>query len=89
MNDPEVTMPDANTNLIAHSKALEAAGAAIKLVMRVPAALKPIADQTVIRERIPEGGRMAGGRPEADDSSRNPSRCYDMSHGRPNPDHRR
>jgi len=33
MNDPEVTMSNAfaNTNLIAHSKALEAAGTAIKL----------------------------------------------------------
>ncbi len=49
MNDPEVTMPDvlANTDLIAHSKALEAAGTAIKLVMRVPAPLKPIADQVI------------------------------------------
>ena len=39
MNDPEVTMSDAakNTNLVAHSKAIEAAGIAIKLVMRVPA----------------------------------------------------
>jgi len=49
MNDPEVTMPDAlaNTDLIARSKALEAAGTAIKLVMRVPAPLKPIADQVI------------------------------------------
>jgi four helix bundle protein len=49
MNDQEVTMPDAlaNTDLIAHSKALEAAGTAIKLVMRVPAPLKPIADQVI------------------------------------------
>jgi len=30
-------------NLIAHTRALEAAGIAIKLVMRVPAPLKPIA----------------------------------------------
>ena len=39
MNDPEVTMSNAatNTNLMAHAKALEAAGIAIKLVMRVPA----------------------------------------------------
>ncbi len=46
MNDPEVTMPKAatNTNLVAHEKALEAAGVAIKLVMRVPAPLKSIAD---------------------------------------------
>ena len=36
MTDPEVTMSNAatNTNLIAHMKALEAAGFAIKLVMR-------------------------------------------------------
>jgi four helix bundle protein len=49
MNDPEVTMPErrTNSNLIAHEKALEAAGAAIKLVMRVPAPLEPIADQAI------------------------------------------
>ena len=49
MNDPEVTMSNAatNTNLIAHSKAIEAAGIAIKLVMRVPAPLKSIADQVI------------------------------------------
>ena len=49
MNDPEVTMSKAatNTNLVAHSKALEAAGIAIKLVMRVPAPLKSIADQVI------------------------------------------
>ncbi len=35
------------TNLVAHSKALEAAGIAIKLVMRVPAPLKSIADQVI------------------------------------------
>jgi hypothetical protein len=47
MNDPEVTMPTrrANTDLVAHDKALEAASTAIKLVMRVPAPLKPIADR--------------------------------------------
>jgi four helix bundle protein len=37
----------ANTNLIAHEKALEAAGDAIALVMRVPAPLKSIADQVI------------------------------------------
>jgi four helix bundle protein len=37
----------ARTNLIAESKALEAAGIAIKLVMRVPTPLKPIADQVI------------------------------------------
>jgi len=49
MNDPEVTMSNvlANNSLIVHSKALEAAGAAIKLVMRVPAPLRPIADQVI------------------------------------------
>jgi four helix bundle protein len=49
MNDPEVTMPRrrANTDLIAHAKALDAAGTAIKLVMRVPSPLKPIADQVI------------------------------------------
>jgi four helix bundle protein len=49
MNDPEVTMSNAltNTNLIAHEKALEAAGDAIALVMRVPAPPKSIADQVI------------------------------------------
>ncbi len=49
MNDPEVNMSDARTNtkLVAHSKALDAAGIAIKLVMRVPAPLKSIADQVI------------------------------------------
>ncbi len=49
MNDPEVTMSKAvsNTNLVAHTKALEAAGIAIKLVSRVPAPLKSIADQLI------------------------------------------
>ena len=49
MNDPEVTMSNAltNTNLVAHEKALEAAGIAITLVMRVPAPLKSIADQVI------------------------------------------
>lgn len=49
MNDPEVTMTDAPTNarLIAHKKAVEAAGDAISLVMRVPAPLKSIVDQVI------------------------------------------
>jgi four helix bundle protein len=49
MNDPEVTMPDslADTGLIAHRKALAAAGTAIRLVMRLPPPLKPIADQVI------------------------------------------
>jgi four helix bundle protein len=49
MNNPDVIMSNApaNTDLIAHVKALEAAGIAIRLVMRVPAPLKSIADQVV------------------------------------------
>ena len=49
MNDPEVTMSNAVTEnkLVAHEKALEAAGIAIALVMRVPAPLKSIADQVI------------------------------------------
>jgi four helix bundle protein len=49
MNDPEVTMNDAlpNSNLIVQQKAVEAAALAIRLVMRVPAPLKPIADQLI------------------------------------------
>ena len=47
MNDPEVTMSNvlANTNLVAHEKALEAASVAITFAIRVPAPLKSIADQ--------------------------------------------
>ena len=37
----------ARSNLVAHTKALEAAGAAIALVMRVPAPLKSVADQVI------------------------------------------
>ena len=49
MNSPEVIMPDvlATSDLTAHRKALEAAGTAISLVLRVPAPLKPIADQVI------------------------------------------
>ena len=49
MNDPEVIMSNAltNTNLMAHAKALEAAAIVIRLVMRVPAPLKSIADQVI------------------------------------------
>jgi four helix bundle protein len=62
MNDPEVTMSNAatNTNLNAHTKALEAAGFTIKLVMRVPAPLKPIADQ-VIRSAASVPANLAEG----------------------------
>ena len=49
MNDPEGTMSIAvsETKLIAHEKAIEAAGIAVKLVMRVPPPLKSIADQVI------------------------------------------
>jgi four helix bundle protein len=49
MNDPEVIMSTtvASSSLVAHEKAIEAAGIAIKLAMRVPAPLKPIADQVI------------------------------------------
>jgi len=49
MNDPEVAMHDAlpSFDLAAHSKALIAAGLAIRLVARVPAPLKPIAEQAI------------------------------------------
>ncbi|MCU0234933.1 MAG: four helix bundle protein [Thermoanaerobaculales bacterium] len=42
-------MPDARPtpHLVAHSKALEAAGTAIRLVMRVPTPLKSIAEQAI------------------------------------------
>ena len=49
MNDTEDTMLDAlpQATLIAHTKALEAAGIAISLVTRIPAPLKSPADQVV------------------------------------------
>jgi four helix bundle protein len=49
MNTPEVTMLDAlpTTGLIAHRKALEAAGIAISMVLRVPAPLRSIADKVI------------------------------------------
>jgi len=49
MNNQEVIMRNAlpTTGLIAHRKALEAAGIAISLVLRVPAPLKSLADQVV------------------------------------------
>ena len=49
MNNQEVIMlnPVPSPGLIAHRKALEAAGIAISLVMRVPAPLKSIADQVI------------------------------------------
>mgnify|MGYP001824968538 CR=1 FL=1 len=48
MNNQEVIMHALpTTGLIAHRKALEAAGIAISLVMRVPAPLKSLADQVI------------------------------------------
>jgi len=49
MNNQEVIMRNAlpNTGLIAHDKALEAAGIAISLILRVPAPLKSLADQVI------------------------------------------
>ena len=49
MNNQEVIMRNAlpTTGLIAHRKALEAAGIAIALATRVPAPLKSIADQVI------------------------------------------
>ena len=40
-------MSNVLTNLVAHEKALEAAGITIMLVMRVPAPLKSIPDQVI------------------------------------------
>jgi len=49
MNNQEVIMlkPVQQPGLIAHRKALEAAGIATSLVMRVPAPLKSLADQVI------------------------------------------
>ena len=49
MNDPEVIMLDAlpDSTLIAHRKALEAAGIALAVVTRVPAPLKSVANQVI------------------------------------------
>ena len=48
------------TDLVAHRKALAAAGTAIKLVLRIPAPLKPIADQ-VIRSASSVAANLAEG----------------------------
>ena len=49
MNDQEVIMSNAlpATNLIVYRKAIEAAGTALALAMRVPAPLKSLADQVI------------------------------------------
>ena len=62
MTDPEVIMSSspATPRFVAHDKALEAAAIALKLVMRVPAPLKPIADQ-VIRSASSVAANLAEG----------------------------
>ncbi len=62
MNNPEVTMHDSlpPTGLDVHRKAAEAAAIAIGLAMRVPAPLKPIADQ-VIRSASSVAANLAEG----------------------------
>ena len=67
MNNQEVIMRNAlpTTGLIAHRKALEAAGIAISLVMRVPAPLKSLADQVIrsassVPANLSEGHGRAG-----------------------------
>jgi four helix bundle protein len=49
MNDPEVTMHDTRNGneLIAHRKAVEAAGIAISLISRLPPHVRSLADQVV------------------------------------------
>jgi four helix bundle protein len=49
MNDPEVTVPAATRegNLVAYSKALEAAGLALSLVKAVPSPFRSLGDQLV------------------------------------------
>lgn len=49
MNESEVIMHDAkpNTDFIAHTKAIEAAGIAIKLVSGLPIRLRSLTDQVV------------------------------------------
>ena len=63
MNNPEVTMHQSATatGFQALDKAVVAAGIAIDLVMRVPAPLKPIADQ-VIRSAGSVAANLAEGR---------------------------
>ena len=72
MNNQEVTMLNAQTatGLIAHDRAIEAAGIAIALVMRVPAPLKSLADQVIrsassVPANISEGHGTVRQRPDA------------------------
>ena len=85
MNDPEVTMSNAvpETKLVAHEKAVEAAGIAIALVMRVPAPLKSIADQ-VIRSASSVPANLAEGQGRTGRAQRDPSypRRFQVDFGR-------
>ena len=67
MNNPEVTMHDVQqpTRFDALEKATTAAGIAISLVIRVPAPLKPIADQIIrsassVPANLAEGAGRSG-----------------------------
>ena len=67
MNNPEVTMheTDPATGFNVHDKAVQAASIAISLAMRVPAPLKPIADQVIrsassVPANIAEGSGRLG-----------------------------
>ncbi len=67
MNNPEVTMHEKQhpTRFDALEKANTAAGIAISLVMRVPAPLKPIADQVIrsassVPANLAEGAGRSG-----------------------------
>ena len=67
MNNQEVTMHDtrSTTGFDVHDKAIKAAGVAISLVIRVPAPLKPIADQVIrsassVPANIAEGAGRSG-----------------------------
>jgi len=67
MNNPEVTMHEKQqpTRFDALDKAATAAGIAISLVMRVPAPLKPIADQVIrsassVPANLAEGAGRSG-----------------------------
>jgi four helix bundle protein len=67
MNNPEVTMHDVQqtTRFDALEKATTAAGIAISLAMRVPAPLKPIADQVIrsassVPANLAEGSGRSG-----------------------------
>jgi len=67
MNNPEVTMHEKqqSTRFDVLEKATTAAGTAISLVMRVPAPLKPIADQVIrsaswVPANLAEGAGRSG-----------------------------